>query len=133
MSGSGRSPALLLTEEGRDQFKNSGGSRYIVSVLAENNMEKKEEHLLDIVLHLFKFHDMTDLPITHEEEVCNGTLACNLHCPMPAPSLLTMRIIRWVLFSTVARQLVVPISERARPGHADTSVPTVLAGEQQHA
>eukprot|EP00906_Rhabdomonas_costata_P003022 RCo004677 len=60
---------LSETEVGSHQFFAVGGSRYIVDVVAGNNADKAEEELLEIVLHLFKFHGLTSLPIPCDEEV----------------------------------------------------------------
>eukprot|EP00755_Sulcionema_specki_P020679 Sspe_Gene.72537::Locus_43356_Transcript_1_1_Confidence_1.000_Length_2947::g.72537::m.72537 len=54
---------------GREQFNALGGSPTVVESVMAVNGDKTGEQLLEIVLHLFKFHDLCDLPLVHEEEV----------------------------------------------------------------
>eukprot|EP00667_Euglena_gracilis_P009386 EG_transcript_9536 len=60
---------FVADEDGRIQFITAGGSAALIGIMERNNAEKNDEQLLEIVLHLLKFHDLTELPIVSEEEV----------------------------------------------------------------
>eukprot|EP01060_Flectonema_neradi_P017281 TRINITY_DN2415_c0_g2_i1.p1 TRINITY_DN2415_c0_g2~~TRINITY_DN2415_c0_g2_i1.p1 ORF type:complete len:1096 (+),score=220.27 TRINITY_DN2415_c0_g2_i1:104-3391(+) len=60
---------LADNPDGMSHFRSVGGTQKIVSLLLDMNNDKTGDQLLDIVNHLFKFHDICELPIRHEEEV----------------------------------------------------------------
>ena len=74
---------LADNSDGMAHFRSVGGTQKIVSLLLAMNNDKTGDQLLDIVNHLFKFHDICELPIRHEEEIIYN-IKGNTHTDNPS-------------------------------------------------
>lgn len=54
---------LAKTPDGQLNFAAGGGYPYVSSLVITNNVSKKGDDLLDLVVQLYRFHDVTVLPV----------------------------------------------------------------------
>eukprot|EP01062_Namystynia_karyoxenos_P026309 TRINITY_DN2046_c2_g1_i1.p1 TRINITY_DN2046_c2_g1~~TRINITY_DN2046_c2_g1_i1.p1 ORF type:complete len:1113 (+),score=397.60 TRINITY_DN2046_c2_g1_i1:245-3583(+) len=67
--------------EGQAQLEALGGTRRIVDLVMAANADKQGEALLDVVLHLFKFHDACELPLNQDIEISTSQNDCETGTP----------------------------------------------------
>jgi hypothetical protein len=60
---------LLKYPEGQQQFAAAGGYEYVVNVILENNEDKEDTALLDLVVQMYKFFGVVELPIGSDNEL----------------------------------------------------------------